>query len=113
MAAEGEDHDMAMAEQGGAGAGGGSDDSGSGSDSDSSSSSDEEVEVSGTDMDRIMALEAALGANPNQYDAHLEVRLPEAAGVAAVGGGKGRRHGARLQRGAPAPARPARPKPSP
>jgi hypothetical protein len=65
-----EDEDQAMAD----GGDDGSDSDGSdSSSSSSSSSSDEEVEVSGTDMERIMQLEAALEANPNQYDAHLEV----------------------------------------
>ena len=49
------------------------------------SSSEEEVEVSPADMERIMALEAALEGSPNQYDAHVEAR----GGRGAAGGGGG------------------------
>jgi hypothetical protein len=64
----GGDEDHKMSDVGGADSG----DSGS-DDDDSSSSSDEEVEVGEQDMSRLMQLEAALEANPNQYDTHLEV----------------------------------------
>jgi hypothetical protein len=65
MAEEDKDVDMA---------GSGDDDDSSGDSDDSSSSSGSDVpDVAQEDMERIMRLEAALEANPNQYDAHVEV----------------------------------------